>query len=1098
MRLWDPAFVSVAGLILLTLDVSRAAEDVQESSRAVNLVRDVPDCVAKVSVDSSFVGYRTDVLTDGRWIAEGEEPRAEWADADRLGNGGNTWVSADTPADHWVQLDWPHPIELDVIAVCWSRPEWLPRAFRVERLVNNQWQPIVGTVPAWAPTGRRSVIAVPVVQVQSLRIIQPAGCGGARDLMAAQEVTACLRGESPRVSSGVRPLNESDLRRIAPGGLVANVARLHEQQPGASMAVAYIGDERTVPIASLADGDEVKGVDVPVGTSAVGVEWPIRHVVDQVVLVFTSEVAAQDAVVLEANDGKRWTPVRVGLKQEDTKEQRRCAWTFEPLATRAVRVRFVSGRVDPPVAELQVRRYLPPRKDVWPERLVQPGELQRDLLAGDDDPSFETLSACALSMTPARAFIGMKDGSDEIGVAWDGTLLGRDAIRFRFGESGHRLADFRDTLRRTLLDGWRPGVAVQARLGDLQVRQTAFSVAAGDSPTQAAVMVRLELTNLTGSPLRCPIQAEATGSRPGRVEVVDKTLRRGDDVVLIARTSEPVLQSDGDNSLQVDVTLPPHGEAVVDFIHSHSVCSVESELARYEALSFDSAIARFRAYWDEMLAGAVQLEVPEPRIQQMYRAVLAQLFINADGDIMPYGAKPSAYEGKLYGIEESYAMLALAQWGFPGDAKRYLDATYLTPQFLHKVDQYRTYPDRHQQYRNGLQPHYAVDAYRLSRDRDWISKHVPLLNECAEWTTAQRRTTMQMEDGSKPLHWGLLPKWSYGGDIHNVQCYALFANLCCWRGLVDTAWLLEELGDHATARRYADEAATYRTDIERAIDGNYRQQAERPFLPLRLYADKPDEQMDYYQLFAGCMLDIDSLAPGSRHCRWITDFLEADNRTFCFLPRFRRDAGSGGLDALYGKGYILGKLREDAIREFLLGFYAFQAFNMDHETFVSRETNVIYASDLHVRSAYRVPDMSDPIPCSSAVALHFLRHLLVTEESTVPGVYSGDLHLLSATPRAWLSDGQVIRFEKLPTHFGPISLEVRSFAADSRIEAHLVPPDRHPPKVINLRLRHPEARPIQSVTVNGESWDGFDPDKECVVLPGSAQKYRIVVRYDLE
>ncbi|HPM84930.1 MAG TPA: hypothetical protein PLF81_29710 [Candidatus Anammoximicrobium sp.] len=39
-----------------------------------------------------------------------------------------------------------------------------------------------------------------------------------------------------------------------------------------------------------------------------------------------------------------------------------------------------------------------------------------------------------------------------------------------------------------------------------------------------------------------------------------------------------------------------------------------------------------------------------------------------------------------------------------------------------------------------------------------------------------------------------------------------------------------------------------------------------------------------------------------RHLRWITDFLEEDNRMFCLLPRFRRDVGAGGLDALYGIG----------------------------------------------------------------------------------------------------------------------------------------------------------------------------------------------------
>ena len=60
---------------------------------------------------------------------------------------------------------------------------------------------------------------------------------------------------------------------------------------------------------------------------------------------------------------------------------------------------------------------------------------------------------------------------------------------------------------------------------------------------------------------------------------------------------------------------------------------------------------------------------------------------------------------------------------------------------------------------------------------------------------------MELENGRKPLHWGLLPQWAYGGDVVNVLGYPFYANLCCWRGLVDTAWVLNELGDQETKRR---------------------------------------------------------------------------------------------------------------------------------------------------------------------------------------------------------------------------------------------------------------------------------------------------------
>jgi hypothetical protein len=48
-----------------------------------------------------------------------------------------------------------------------------------------------------------------------------------------------------------------------------------------------------------------------------------------------------------------------------------------------------------------------------------------------------------------------------------------------------------------------------------------------------------------------------------------------------------------------------------------------------------------------------------------------------------------------------------------------------------------------------------------------------------------------------------------------------------------------------------------------------------------------------------------------------------------------------------------------------------------------------------------------------------------------------------------------------------------------------------------VRLRHPERKPMRSVTVNGSIWKDFDVSKEWVRVgePG-AGKYEIVVRYD--
>lgn len=1083
-RAWLVGAVAVIGL--RAVGVPGAAG----SAEVANVVREVVGLAAAVSVDSTFPGYGSEVLYDGKWIESGEGQTAEGGHPDRLGNRGNTWVSAETEGEHWIRLDWPRPVRINEVHIWWSRGEWWPRAFRIEQWREGRWVALAGAEGWLAAEDRRSVIPLATAEVGTLRVVQAPGGGGMRGFMAAQEVLAFYRPGAPAARSGVRELSAAEVRRLLPRKLERNLARL--ECPGAAEAVAWLSDGACVAKPGLADGVLEVPVSLEGGAWGPGVRWPVAHVAQGLAVAVAGAVPDAAALVAEVHDGQRWRPIKAAARAQQKAGQPWLVWTFEPVATQAIRVRRAEGSAWPPVSEIEVYRYLPPAKDVWPDRVVKKGGLKDELLAAAEEPSFEALALCGLSMTPARALLGLKDARKEIGVGWEGTVFGAETIRFSFGKDGISLGECGDTVRRRLIDGWRPGTVIEGRIEDLAVRQTALVGRLAGAASRPTLFVRFELRNLGDKGIRTSVQGEVEGGC-GKVWFREGALCRGGRAVLVAQAAGHAGQNG--RGLQVDVELAPHADGHVDFVCPLEKVEPGPALQPYRTASFGDALAAFRNTWDQILAPASQLEVPEERINRMYRAILAQVFVNGDGDTMPYGSAPSAYEGQLFGVEEGYAMLALAMWGFGRDAQRYMDGTYLTAEFLKKVEQFTTYEHRHQQYRNGLVPHYAVSLYRLTRDRDWVAKHLSLLRRCAEWTIAQRRRTMVLENGQKPLHWGLLPKWSYGGDIADVQCYALYANYCCWRGLVDTAWLLKELGDVASARRYAEEARDYRAAIDRAVAGSYRGDHRLPFLPLRLYAERPDEQLDYYQLFAGCIFDVAAFERGSKAARWIADFLEADNRTFCFLPRFRRDVGVGGLDALYGKGYLLFKLGEDAVKEYLLGFYAYLAFNLDHETFASRETNVIYASDLHVRSRYPVPEMSDPLPCSAAVALQLLRHMLVSEEAAGAGQFSGNLLLLAAAPRRWFADGHKIRLVEAPTHFGPVSLEVHSQVAAGRIYARVIPPNRHPCQNVKLRIRHPEGRPMRSVAVDGRPWPHFDPAGSWVTLPGQGPRLEVVVSY---
>ena len=258
-----------------------------EPAAAVNLVRDVSGAAAQVSVDSSFAGYRPDVLIDGHWLADGQETPRTFGDPDRLGNGGNTWVSSESAVEHWIQLTWPQDVQFNTVEIIWSQPEWKPQAVRMEYLVNERWMPLVPEVAGWEPIDRQSVVVAPVRATRSIRIVQPCGGAGSREFLAAQEVAVYRHGGERAASQGVRALNEQQMSRLIPQVPRQNIARLHEDAAGAAIALGYRADGRTSPLPALVDGEMRVAAAVPESATAVGVEWPIRHVVEKASLTFS-------------------------------------------------------------------------------------------------------------------------------------------------------------------------------------------------------------------------------------------------------------------------------------------------------------------------------------------------------------------------------------------------------------------------------------------------------------------------------------------------------------------------------------------------------------------------------------------------------------------------------------------------------------------------------------------------------------------------------------------------------------------------------------------------------------------------------------------
>jgi hypothetical protein len=130
-------------------------------------------------------------------------------------------------------------------------------------------------------------------------------------------------------------------------------------------------------------------------------------------------------------------------------------------------------------------------------------------------------------------------------------------------------------------------------------------------------------------------------------------------------------------------------------------------------------------------------------------------------------------------------------------------------------------------------------------------------------------------------------------------------------------------------------------------------------------------------------------------------------------------------------------------------------------------------------------------PSTDGAWFELYRNMLLNELSGENTLFIGQ-----AVPRAWLVDGKSITIERAPTYFGPVNLQVKSAAATGSITAKVEFTSDRRPQTLLVRLRHPEKKAVRSVSVNGNNWTDFNAGQERIRIPNPQEKeYTITASY---
>lgn len=608
--------------------------------------------------------------------------------------------------------------------------------------------------------------------------------------------------------------------------------------------------------------------------------------------------------------------------------------------------------------------------------------------------------------------------------------------------------------------------------------------------------------------------------RPGLTPVRGRIDTNGRGDLAILPDYEPALSGSPDPSLadgasprqvvRYAVKLGPGEKHAVFLSITYIELLTDEELNALASQRYDDRYSEVIDYWRKRINAGMLYEVPEPILNDLYKANFWHMLITTDRDpetgLYEHGAATMRYP--IYANETGMVAQSLEMRGEHAEAMRLLEPFIVSQGARPLPGNFRSqaglfyaaypYPDRDCYTAQGYNMHHGwalwnlCEHYKWTRDTEYLKSIAPGLVAGCDWVTRERQATKVMNpDGTRPVEWGLAP----AGDLEDVEEYLYFyaTNAYYHIGMKTAAEVLGEI-DHPEAERLAKDAEEYAADIlESARESTTTSPVVRlkdgayvPYPPPRAYAlTHLKEGWIREGLYPALhLLDANLVEPRHRIVTWLLEDLE-DNVFLSEESGYKVDDQAakffdfGGFNLqpnLLCNSHA--HLRRDEVPHFLRVFFNECWASLYPDTMCFAE----WVPDFGKGGGplYKTPD--------ECKFIQYMRNMLIFEEGTA-------LKLGMGVPRAWMENGKRVRIERAATFFGPMDMMIESGISRGRVIARLALPTRNPAKAILLRLRHPHGKPMRRVLVNGATWEHFDPELELVFLPEEMSKVEVAAEF---
>ena len=518
---------------------------------------------------------------------------------------------------------------------------------------------------------------------------------------------------------------------------------------------------------------------------------------------------------------------------------------------------------------------------------------------------------------------------------------------------------------------------------------------------------------------------------------------------------------------EMAVLLQPGEMAVFEFCIPHAPISCEraADLSRQ---SFDERYQECREFWQDKLAGAPVINLPEKRIQEMMYAGLLHL------DLVAYGKEPEGTLAPTIGVyspigtESSPIIQYFCSMGWHDVARRSLQYFIDKQHEDGMIQNFGGY-----MVETGAALWTMGEYFRYTHDLDWLEETKPALLKSSEYLLRWREENMKTD--MKGPGYGLI-----SGKVADPEdaYHQFMLNAYACLGLNRVAEMLGYI-DPESSRRIHEAAGNWKRDIRTAL---FRSMARAPAVPrgdgtwcptvspwpeatgpLALFAD-PGNVYSHGTFTARdallgplYLVFAEILDPREEASKMMLDY-------HCELFYQRNSAFS---QPYYSRhAWLL--LKRGLVKPFLKTYYTTMSALADRETYTFWE-------HLYHASPHKTHE--------EGWFLMQTRWMLYMEEGDT-------LLLLPGIPRKWLEKGKEINLEEMASYFGPVSVHVVSDLENRTIRADIrCLTDRKPGTVI-LRVPHPGYQ--KAVAVSGGI---YDPEKESVSLEAFSGQAEVILKY---